>query len=658
MTKDIEKKQSGKLLHKIAGRLGVIKSGGGFRDLKKLNLQQLEFINHRLTKSCHLSACPGSGKTEVVGIKAAYEFASWTDDFSGIAILTFTRSAAAEIRERVLKYGGIKATQHPHFIGTFDSWLHAYLFQPFAHSLVGFPGRDGDKKIGIIENESHADFLNAFQTPPLGDVKPRPITANSFSYKPDGLPETSIEPLATIVNNPQYRSLLLQCKRKFWKGGFATYQDAEFLSYELLKAKPRITKLLSCRFPFIIIDECQDLSPAQLELLDQLCMNGTNIHFVGDLDQAIYEFRHVEPALVTAFSKKHGFIQRRLTHNYRSNQQIVNCCQHFVNGTGEIKGMEQARFSPCCILLEYADTKINELPDDFRKMIDRLHLDPNRCAILARGKTTISKINPQDDKARSPVESFAAALCCFCSPGLKTEDLNVALDQLGRCICNLAYKGKGNHQKQYCPEGKEAIDWRIFLWELLKDASSLLPFKEGEKELTWSQWARKLKSFLELRWNLIESSTDEWNSAKNKIKAPRGKVDSTVFESVNLVNQIAKVRTATIHNAKGETLEAVMLVSAPDKKSKGGHFAHWLDNGNQNKEHRRFAYVACSRARHLLIVAAKTMAPEEKTGLNGIGFISVPNLQTGVHPIEQDQPESRTTPAKQQEVIHNKSASQ
>jgi len=52
------------------------------------------------------------------------------------------------------------------------------------------------------------------------------------------------------------------------------------------------------------------------------------------------------------------------------------------------------------------------------------------------------------------------------------------------------------------------------------------------------------------------------------------------------------------------------------------------------------------------------MAPEEKTGLNGIGFISVPNLQTGVHPIEQDQPESRTTPAKQQEVIHNKSASQ
>src|SRR6185295_2307787 len=132
-------KRRRKLLWKVCERLGRSVSD---QSLRRLSDQQLEYINHRLRVSCHLEACPGSGKTEVVGVKAAYEFAAWSEKFAGIAILTFTRAAAAEIKERVIQYAGCEATKHPHFVGTIDSWLHSYILQPFGHAVIRYAGNE------------------------------------------------------------------------------------------------------------------------------------------------------------------------------------------------------------------------------------------------------------------------------------------------------------------------------------------------------------------------------------------------------------------------------------------------------------------------------------------------------------------------------------
>ena len=59
--------------------------------------EQLDFILHPFDKACYLKACPGSGKTEVVGIKAAFEIAEWKEKFIGLAVLSFTKNAAKEI---------------------------------------------------------------------------------------------------------------------------------------------------------------------------------------------------------------------------------------------------------------------------------------------------------------------------------------------------------------------------------------------------------------------------------------------------------------------------------------------------------------------------------------------------------------------------------
>ena len=77
----------------------------------------------------------------------------------------------------------------------------------------------------------------------------------------------------------------------------------------------------------------------------------------------------------------------------------------------------------------------------------------------------------------------------------------------------------------------------------------------------------------------------------------------------------------TFHDIKGETLDAVLMVSSKDKKSKGGHYEHWLSEKINEKEFVRFAYVGSSRPKHLLIWAIpKKKVNKHKKKIYDLGF--------------------------------------
>src|SRR5690606_7661326 len=147
----------------IDEKLALVKTRLNILD-RNLSEEQLDFILHPINEACYLKACPGSGKTEVVGIKAAYEISDWNDKFTGLAVLSFTKNAAKEIADRINKYSVNNETQHPHFIGTIDSWLHSYILHPFAHKLTKYNGKNNDKSYRLIDNEEKYDFLNPFKT--------------------------------------------------------------------------------------------------------------------------------------------------------------------------------------------------------------------------------------------------------------------------------------------------------------------------------------------------------------------------------------------------------------------------------------------------------------------------------------------------------------
>lgn len=606
----------GKLL--IEQKLKIVQSRIIKLDLQ-LSEEQLDFILHPMLKNCYLSACPGSGKTEVVGIKAAYEIAEWKDNFCGIAVLSFTKNAAKEISDRIKKYSGVSSVRHPHFVGTIDSWLHSYLLHPFAHKTTNYDSKTNDKSFRIIDNEERYDFLNSFKT--VLSVKPyKDAWVNEYYFE-------CTDPL-TLQSQSRYLDLssvlapikktLEQNKKKLLKAGLATYADAEFLCYYMLKNRANILALIAKRFPVIYIDECQDLSLNQLEILQLLNDAGTKVHFIGDRNQSIYEFKKVYVEKINNFIIKNGMTEIHLTKNFRSNQNIVNVAMGLEScNTGKtskkISGHEALLIQECCLVWEYETVDFISLPQNFINIIKDINLnlsqesvkiEINNSVILARAHNTLSLFKNTPGSKLSKIELIANALSCWSNTPRTGKDMQNALHQLGKSLCMLGYNGSGNHQNQYCPENYTNFEWRALLFDLITNIitteNKIFPFDD----VNWKDWTASLKVFLKNYWDNLRDPND-WDSVKTKIKSPSGFADKPVIETVAAIQNsyTNSVRMTTFHDVKGETLDAALIVSSPNKKSKGGHFEHWISQNSSESEYVRFAYVASSRPKHLLIWA-------------------------------------------------------
>lgn len=605
------------LLKQLVKRLGH-----NDEHVNRLTLEQLEFILNDLTKASFLSSCPGSGKTEVVGFKAAYESSTWNSFNSGIAILTYTNNAASEIYKRASEYSNHKAVKFPHFVGTIDSWLHQYIFQPFCYSVMDYEGKEADTSINIIDPNSKAPFLKAYKTKISDPPNYNEININEFSLISDEEP-LKFDRDYTPSLCPILVSKLKESKKKFAQRGFATYRDAEYWSYQLLHSNHGLLKLMAKRFPYIIIDECQDLPPTKLKLLELLRNEGVVLHFIGDLNQSIYDFIDVSPEGIKEFITNSRMINFKLTRNFRSNQNIVNLCAKLVGSEDIPDGRSLLTSFNSCIFWEYRAEQIHTLPSSFEKYLKANNINCNNCSILVRGKALIDKLKKENTDEDSISFDIAKAYFIYRSDWKCLESITTSLNLLGKSICNLVYDGKGNHQKHYCPECFHSIRWKLLLIDILNTSNEIACFTKGDSLQTWSDWCLSLKDILS---NYIGRLSIGWDKAKRKIKAPPGKRNELVIDSFPSSLSTSSIRITTIHDVKGETFDAVMLVSSADKRSKGGYFEHWFED--TNSEYARFAYVACSRPRDLLIIAVPTLNEAQKAKLQSMGLISSGPLGT------------------------------
>ena len=135
----------------LLGKGSICKSFSSCRISEK-TVEQMEYAVMPIDECVFLNACAGSGKTEVVGLKTAYEMKRWNLYNQGIAVLTFTNDATNVIIERVKQFTG-KRNTYPHYIGTLSSFVHSYIVQPFAYKLRGFKGKNGDFSFRVIDKK-------------------------------------------------------------------------------------------------------------------------------------------------------------------------------------------------------------------------------------------------------------------------------------------------------------------------------------------------------------------------------------------------------------------------------------------------------------------------------------------------------------------------
>lgn len=236
-----------------------------------------------------VDASAGTGKTTIMVEKALlYIRRSSFRHYQKIVMLTFTRFATQQIRDKVIEYKlnkGIEDYQVE--IYTNNGFVLAEVIRPFLREAYGkkFPDQD----------EIEQDFSQE----------------NKFYCWNDG------------INQLQNRGVLgsyIDIKKDF------TFE----LALRVLKKSKNAQKYIKVKYPAMFLDEYQDTSPEMhdffMYLKDEL---NISLFIVGDIKQAIFGFRGANPDLFKSLYSK-GFTSFELINNFRSDLTIVKYANYFL----------------------------------------------------------------------------------------------------------------------------------------------------------------------------------------------------------------------------------------------------------------------------------------------------------------------------------------
>jgi DNA helicase-2/ATP-dependent DNA helicase PcrA len=247
-------------------------------------------------------AGPGTGKTLTICRRIAYLISQGIRP-ENILAATFTNRAAREMRKRVESLLGRHAEKL--FIGTFHLFGLRIIQDSFPDNFVIY---NRDEQIELIRRLVKGSGMKAHQI-----VERISRIKNLMEEADDGIKGIYEDYQSNLKKNSafDFDDLILK--------------PIELFGNSEILAKYRDT------FKYIIVDEYQDINPAQYRLLRLLAGNEGDICAVGDSDQAVYAFRGADITNFLNFEKDFKDAKRiTLTVNYRSTGVILNASNSMI----------------------------------------------------------------------------------------------------------------------------------------------------------------------------------------------------------------------------------------------------------------------------------------------------------------------------------------
>lgn len=267
---------------------------------------------HHHKGACQVLAGPGSGKTFVITNRVVHMVRELQIPSEHILVITFTKAAAMEMEERFHK---ILPDEHPWF-GTFHSCFYYIL----RNSYTSIPSRfiSTEEKHRILR-EICDEVLDKDMDIALEDVE-RILSL----YMNNGLSMQYISEYADVTTQ-QLKELFGRYHKALVEYGYMDFDDLMLCCYQLLKENPDVRARWQEQFPYILIDECQDMNVLQYEIVKLLTGLEKNVFMVGDDDQSVYRFRGARVELMQRFLEEYKPVaQIQLDINFRSTAGIVN----------------------------------------------------------------------------------------------------------------------------------------------------------------------------------------------------------------------------------------------------------------------------------------------------------------------------------------------
>ena len=296
----------------------------------KLNNDQAEAVRHGDGPAMVLAG-PGSGKTTVITSRVRYMIEERKISPDQILVITFTRAAAEEMKKRFHLFPGMENT--PVTFGTFHSVFFMILRYAYNYQAANII-RDEERRSYIrdmihdmeLETEDENDFISNV----LGEISYVKGEMMSLDYFH-----------SSVCSDDQFIRLCRGYEDRIRRNRKIDFDDMLVFCYELLTSRQDILAMWQERFPYILIDEFQDINRIQYEVVKLLAGTRKNVFIVGDDDQSIYRFRGARPELMKAFEKDFpGAVRIVLAANYRCSKEIVDAASRLIRHNGNRFGKE------------------------------------------------------------------------------------------------------------------------------------------------------------------------------------------------------------------------------------------------------------------------------------------------------------------------------
>ena len=263
----------------------------------------------------------GSGKTMMLTHRAAWAAAAWKMSPERVLVVSFTRKAVDEMRERLRVLVGHEGAGLMSCL-TFHAAAWRLCVRPYRHHL--------DRPVATIysHDQSLAAVRRALRTAKL-ELSPAQTLgrigwAKAHGVSPSELANRSPEDGAVAQAWRLYRDEM----RVAWAVDF---EDLMAIALHLLEREPGVRERVQARFDAVLVDEFQDASPIQHRFVEVVCGARPNITAVGDDDQALYTFRGGDARGILEFEERFAGARRlSLGRNYRSGEAIVSAAASLV----------------------------------------------------------------------------------------------------------------------------------------------------------------------------------------------------------------------------------------------------------------------------------------------------------------------------------------
>ena len=594
----------------------------------KLNRGQDEAIKHG-NGPCMVLAPPGSGKTLIVTERTRYLIEESGVRPDQILVITFTRYAAREMKERFERLTAGK--NYPVTFGTFHSIFYGILKCAYG---IGANNLMSEKESSVLLQEV-LDQTNIESTPEVEDeeelvrelLREVGMVKNGLCHLKDFHSKyLTQDEFAEVFRSYEHQKKEL---KKF------DFDDMLVLCYALFRKKPEILQGWQKRFQYIMNDEFQDITRVQYEVIRMLAAPRYNVFVVGDDDQSIYGFRGAKPELMLYMKQEFPSLRTiSLTVNYRSTEFITGAAARVIlhNDTRFYKRVQSFRGRGQNVHVQEVLDEQEEaqyVTEEIQKKLDQ-GIKPGEIAVLFRAAVQARMISEILSEHRIPFEMrdyvtnfyrhfIVKDMMAYLQLAAGKRDRSLFLTICNRPLRYLARNSMENRQvnfedlrKFYCDK-----DWMLDIIDqfdvdvrMMKNMAPYAAIQYIRKKIGYDDFLKEYAEKHQISWKQLMDvmaeleersknfkSYDEWeiHIAKytQELEEQQAKARKIKGEREN------KVQLMTIHSAKGLEFEDVFVIHANE-----GEIPHQkAEKKDEIEEERRLFYVALTRAKNNLCIS-------------------------------------------------------